>query len=69
LLGPFRNRLANLVAAGTPVIAAGRLQELGEITEYANKFHHDTNPAWETEHISDAELLDFVNRVLIFVSH
>ncbi len=68
LLGPFRNRLSNLVAAGTPVIAAGRLQELGEITEYANKFHHDTNPAWETEHISDAELLGFVNRVLSFVS-
>lgn len=69
LLGPLRNHLSNLVAAGAPVIAAGRLKELAEITEYANKFHHDTNPAWETEHISDAELLGFVNRVLSFVSY
>ena len=54
---------------GTPIMDANRLQEVTEITEYANKFHHDTNPAWEAEHISDAELRHFSDRVLSFVSH
>jgi hypothetical protein len=38
------------------------------LTEYANRFHHDTNPAWETEAIDDAELLGFVRRTLLFAS-
>jgi hypothetical protein len=29
---------------------------LSELTEYANRLHHDTNPAWETEVINDTEL-------------
>ena len=37
--------------------------------EYTNKFHHDTNPAWATEQISDNELVGFVKRVLNFVKH
>ncbi|MCH7728374.1 MAG: AAA family ATPase [Planctomycetes bacterium] len=69
LLGPFRNHARNLADNGTPIMDANRLQELAEITEYANKFHHDTNPAWETEHISDAELLTFSECVLAFVTH
>ena len=41
--------------------------ELDSILEYANRFHHDTNPAWESEHINPTELLGFVKRTLAFV--
>jgi hypothetical protein len=33
------------------------IQELDEIVEYVNRFHHDTNAAWETEAI---KMLNFV---------
>jgi hypothetical protein len=69
LLGAFRNKAQSLADNGTPIMDASRLQEIAEITEFANKFHHDTNPAWESESISDAELLGFSERVLSFVSH
>jgi hypothetical protein len=44
-------------------------QELDELADYANRFHHDTNPAWETEAINDAELRHFVERTLAFIRH
>jgi wobble nucleotide-excising tRNase len=66
LLGPFlgvcRQRLGN----ADEVLDAAASQELGELVEYANRFHHDTNPAWETEAINDAELRSFVERALAF---
>jgi hypothetical protein len=36
------------------------------MVEYANRFHHDTNPAWETEAINDGELRGFVEQALRF---
>ena len=69
LLGCFRQRVQSQIDAGNTVMDSLRLLDLDEITEYANRFHHDTNPAWESEHISDNELLSFVNRVFAFISH
>ncbi|HIJ72363.1 MAG TPA: hypothetical protein HPP87_13565 [Planctomycetes bacterium] len=69
LLGNFRNHAQNLLKDGQRIMSHFDLHELTDITEYANKFHHDTNPAWETEHITDNELLGFVKRVLNFVKH
>ena len=69
LLGCFRQRIQGQIDAGNAVMDSHRLLDLDEITEYANRFHHDTNPAWESEHISDNELLSFVNRVFSFISH
>lgn len=68
LLGPFRNACQRY--AGTPnrILDQGTLRELGEIVEYANRFHHDTNPAWEMEAINDQELRGFVHRTLSFVA-
>jgi wobble nucleotide-excising tRNase len=68
-LGNFRNHVDNLFKKGQSIMSDVDMRELRHITEYANKFHHDTNPAWETEHINDQELLGFVNRVLNFVKH
>jgi wobble nucleotide-excising tRNase len=69
LLGTFKKRIENLFRKGIRVMSDLDMRELGAITDYANKFHHDTNPAWETEQINDAQLLTFVKRVLNFVSH
>jgi len=69
LLGNFQNHVENLLENGQRIMSVVDLRELRDITEYANKFHHDTNPAWETEQINDNELLGFVKRVLNFVKH
>lgn len=67
LLGPFRKTANDRHAAGKPIIEAAKLSELENLTEYGNKFHHDTNPAWDTEQINDGELLGYVQRTLAFV--
>ncbi|MEP7216837.1 MAG: AAA family ATPase [Anaerolineaceae bacterium] len=48
----------------TPQIRA----ELRFLLDYANRFHHDTNAAWQTEIINDHELLDFSRRTLVFAA-
>ena len=58
LLGPFRGIAQQRAASGTPIIDATKLTELSNLTEYSNRFHHDTNPAWDSEHINDGELRD-----------
>jgi wobble nucleotide-excising tRNase len=67
LLGPFRGVAQQRATAGTPIMDAAKLTELGNLIEYSNRFHHDTNPAWDAEHINDAELAGFVRRALDFV--
>lgn len=66
LLGPFRNVCLQHVGAPTEILSRADLDELGVLTEYANRFHHDTNPAWQTADINDAELLGFVRRTVSF---
>lgn len=67
LLGPFRGVAQQRAAAGNPILDAAKLAEMTNLIEFGNRFHHDTNPAWDTEHINDAELLGFVRRTLAFV--
>jgi wobble nucleotide-excising tRNase len=66
LLGPFLGHCRQCVGKPNEVLDLNAIQELGELTEYANRFHHDTNPAWETEMINDAELRGFVESALAF---
>jgi wobble nucleotide-excising tRNase len=40
------------------------LKELGEVNDYANQFHHDTNPSVDTVSIVDSELFVFAKRAL-----
>jgi len=53
---------------GTPqqILGQQAIRELDEIVEYANRFHHDTNPARETSTINNGELRGFVERTLRF---
>jgi hypothetical protein len=41
--------------------------ELRALLDYANRFHHDTNAAWETAAINDQELTNYASRVLAFI--
>ncbi|HHW14408.1 MAG TPA: AAA family ATPase [Firmicutes bacterium] len=67
MLGPFHNRCLQRVGTPQQILDADATRELGDLKEYANRFHHDTNPAWETEVINDAELRGFVQRTLGFM--
>lgn len=67
LLGRFRGLCDCRVGTPQQVLNAADLQELRDIVEYANRFHHDTNAAWETESVNSGELTGFVTRVLAFV--
>jgi wobble nucleotide-excising tRNase len=66
LLGYFYDICRQRVGTPQQILDQDDTHELNDLIEYANKFHHDTNPAWETESINDTELLDFVRRTLAF---
>lgn len=46
------------------ILGQPNIDELRNLTEFANRYHHDTNPAYLTQRINDAELLDFARRTL-----
>jgi wobble nucleotide-excising tRNase len=64
MLGKFVNLCQQRIGKPDQVLDAGRTQELDDILAYANRFHHDTNRAYETEVVNDGQLLDFVKRTL-----
>jgi hypothetical protein len=66
LLGYFLDRCRQRIGTPREILNAHHASELGNLLEYANKFHHDTNAAWETETINDGELKGFVERTLSF---
>jgi len=66
LLGPFHRLCAERVGSDREILDNPMTEELGDLKEYANRFHHDTNPAWGTEAINDGELRGFVERALRF---
>ena len=67
ILGPFIEECRHKLGKPDEVLSEGIAQELREIVEYGNRFHHDTNPVWEPEDINVTELLGFVRRTLAFV--
>ena len=66
LLGPFYGLCQQRINTQQQILNADDLRELLALKEYANRFHHDTNPVWETEVINDNELVGFVRRTLDF---
>jgi hypothetical protein len=69
LSGPFINICRQRIGTADQVLDYARTQELDNLLEYANKFHHDTNMAWETEVVNDGLLVEFVKRTLAFLRH
>ena len=66
LLGYFLDKCRQRTGTPQEILDTQDIQELGDLIEYANRFHHDTNAAWETETINDGELTGFVQRALNF---
>lgn len=68
-LGPFKGQVHQSLSSQSPLLSSDGYQEFSNLIDYANKFHHDTNPpAWEDEirNIRDTELQGFVGRTLEF---
>ena len=68
LLGPFLGQCEQRVNSQNQILSAEDITELRALLAYANQFHHDTNPAWQTAAINDAELSDFSERVILYAS-
>lgn len=67
LIGPFIGLCRQRLVAGTPILSSADIDELEDIKDYANLFHHDSNPgSYQTVAINDAQLLGFVQRALNF---
>lgn len=62
----FLDACAAAIAAGQPIMSANDLAELRLLLDFAHRYHHETNPAWQTETINDQELLDFTKRMIAF---
>lgn len=67
LLGPFIGDCRNKGGRPDEILSEDTILELHNIVEYGNRFHHDTNQAWQTEEINSTELLGYVKRTLAFV--
>lgn len=68
LLGPFIGICRQRLGTTPGLLNAQGLQELDDLVEYANRFHHDTNPAWQTQTVNATELTGFVRRTLAFAT-
>jgi hypothetical protein len=68
LLGHFINLARQRLGDVCQILSQDDLDELGQIKEYANRFHHDTNPAWDVSvaNLNETELHGFVRRTLAF---
>ena len=69
LLGRFHHECARVAGSPDEIMNAANAVELRALLDYANRFHHDTNSAYATELINDAELTDFARRTLAFIRH
>lgn len=66
LLGPFLNVCNQRTGTHREILNGGDVRELQRILDYANEFHHDTNPAYQTVLINSQELTDFAQRTIAF---
>ncbi|CAG9184093.1 AAA family ATPase [Cupriavidus respiraculi] len=66
LLGPFLGICEQRVNTPAQILGQADIAELRALLDYANLFHHDSNPAWASQVINDQALVDFARRTLAF---
>lgn len=66
LLGPFIGICEQRVNTPAQILGQADIAELRALLDYANLFHHDSNPAWATQVINDQALVNFAQRTLAF---
>ncbi|MGA8409359.1 MAG: AAA family ATPase [Candidatus Acidiferrales bacterium] len=67
-MGGFREICRQRVDGDRGVLSRDDLDELDLLLQYANQFHHDTNPGWQHAAVNDAELNGYAQRVLRFAA-
>jgi len=67
LLGQFRGLCEQRVGQPNEILRQHYIDELRDLTEYSNRYHHSTNPAWATEVVNDAQLRNYIGRMLAFM--
>lgn len=68
LLGNFLLECERKLGGQDEILSEANVKELKQLLGYANRFHHNTNPAWQTVLINDAELVGYAERTLKFCS-
>ncbi|MAQ81653.1 MAG: hypothetical protein CMH12_00300 [Maritimibacter sp.] len=68
LLGNFLIECEQKIGGQDEILSDVNVKELKQLLLYANRFHHDTNPAWQTVLINDGELVGYAERTLKFCS-
>lgn len=68
LLGQFIAGCENRLGTDSETLPREDVDELRSLKDYANQFHHDTNPAWQTAHINGLQLTNFAQRTLLFAT-
>ncbi|SCX34546.1 AAA family ATPase [Agrobacterium rosae] len=66
LLGPFLHLCQQRVGMANEILSQADMTELEALKDFGNRFHHDSNAAWETQAINDQELVSFCQRTLAF---
>lgn len=66
LIGTFLNRCQQRLSQVNQLLDQASVIELRALKDYGNNFHHDANPAWQTQAINSQELTGFCQRVLQF---
>ncbi|NTC83557.1 AAA family ATPase [Agrobacterium tumefaciens] len=66
LLGPFIHQCEQRLGTADQILSQADITELDALKDYGNRFHHDSNAAWQTAAINDQELTAFCQRTLAF---
>ena len=66
LFRPFLTACDQRKGTATELLKEADIVELRRLLDYANEFHHDTNPAYQTATISGQELTNFCEKTLVF---
>lgn len=66
MLGPFIGVCRQRLGQANETMTAVDIDELDRLRSYANRFHHDSNPAWQTAAVNDQELTGHAERTLRF---
>jgi len=68
MLGQFADLARQRVNTPQAILGPKDTPEIRALLDFASRYHHDENPAYQVEAINDGELLDFVKRTLAFTS-
>lgn len=66
MLGQFLAKCNQRVGGHEEILTLIDINELTALKDYGNLFHHDTNQAYQTADINDAQLVQYVTRTLNF---